>query len=105
MGFGCWVFLVRIFSTFFWLCCFFLDFSIGISYILQAVISVLKCCTRRILNNKNVLDKGKKSSDQSTVWLEEKDLGDLICEGDSPQGCGVTETNALTLKYVNFTDE
>jgi len=32
-------------------------------------------------------------------------LGDLSCEGVSPQGCGVTDTNAFALQYVNFTDE
>ncbi|KFU85700.1 ATP-binding cassette sub-family A member 13, partial [Chaetura pelagica] len=35
--------------------------------------------------------------------LAKKGLGDK--EGDSPQGCGVTDINAFTLKYVNFTDD
>ncbi|KFR04981.1 ATP-binding cassette sub-family A member 13, partial [Nipponia nippon] len=42
-----------------------------------------------------VLSVFLKSSDQSTVWLEEKGLGDASCEGDSPQGCGVTDISAL----------
>lgn len=43
-----------------------------------------------------------KSSNQSTVWLEEKDLGDLSCQGGSLQGWGVTDTNSLALKHVKF---
>lgn len=48
----------------------------------------------QILNRNNILDKGRKLSNQSTDWLEEKGLEDLSCEGDSLQGWGVTDTNS-----------
>lgn len=59
----------------------------------------------QILNKNNILDKGNISSNQSTVWLEEKGLVNPSCEGGSLQGWGVTDTNSLTLKHANSTDE